>query len=227
MKFPGRFILILALLLNYSCSKNSTLFYTDELFEKLYLDDYKSKKSDYKNYEDSDVVLGVYSRIITTGFVYKQSDEIKSYEGEVEVLNYYGKLEKDNHRAINPDYRELFEKINSELAQELKGYKIGVIYDNNYNLSLESYNTIFEIGKYTKKSEVSSFIDNNPDVNFWIVLNKSYINFIYNKILDKKKILMEGDSLFEFDSNLVATVETDFKPYLVESKPISVYIKKR
>lgn len=228
MRLAGRTLLLITFLCNFSCSNNKTLFYSDEVFNHIYTIGDGVTGIDYKLFQEPDIILESYSKIITTSFVYQQDENLKGFQGELEVLSFYGKLESEQHEAVNPNYSNIVDRVESDLKEELKGYNIGYIYDSKYSIEFpEGEYLAFEVGKYTKKGEISSFIDSHPDIDFWVILNKSFSNYIYNKVLDKKKILMEGKELLEFDSNLIATIETDYKPYLIENQPISVYIKKR
>lgn len=218
--------LFIFLLILLSCNDNRTLFLSDEIFHELYSIKPWDFNVEYINYKDDGMIIDEYSTVITNGFVYNSLESFKEFTGSVEVLNYYGPLFKDTHIKVNPNYTDLVEKIENNLSMEVDS-RFGYIVDYRYSINTDKVKTLFKIKRFTNRGEIESFIDSHPEIDCWVVLNKDFANYIYNKIKGKKIVLMDSSDLLKYDSNIIAIIETDYKSYLKDRSPVGVNIKKR
>lgn len=223
-----KIVVVLVLFLIFSCSKNSEMILLDSYFNEIYgVTEGKGLKNIIviNPLKTEEISLEGYNKITVTSLLYENLYTLfENFTGEIQVIDYYGELKAENHKALNPSYTELVKDLNKDVFNGEDLNNICIIATQGMDLGVDG-NILF-VGRRTTKRDITSFIKNNEDKN-WIVLNASFLSFINQELDKKNRVMIESSDLMKFHETVLASIDKRLKDIIIDGTTYNVEIKKR
>lgn len=223
-----KIIVVSILFFIFSCSRNSEAIMLDSYFNELY------SVTEGKGLNNiviinplttEEISLEGYSKITVTSLLYENLYTLfEDFEGEIQVVDYYGELKAENHKVLNPSYTEFTKNLRKDVFIDEDLDNICIIATQGMELGVD--NNVFFVGKRTTKRDISAFIKNNEDKK-WVVLNASYLNFINQELDKKSRIMIESSDLMKFHETVLASIDKRLRDIVIDGATYNVEIKKR
>ncbi len=212
------------LLLILSCSSKQNLVLIDEYYNSIY--DLTSTRSYSVEVIDRSftnfIKISKYKKVVVSPMIYKLFiDELSELNNLVVVINSINSNIAKNIHQITLSDEFSYSKLTSYFNEIKKiDYRIIILTNESDKKSMTSFInsastmgdvTVYDTKKHSNKDRILRYIDNQKDVDLWIIDMSKFGLDSYNKI-DQGDILMKfGKNLKQNDDRIKFSIEVDIK----------------